>query len=106
MVELDVASATQPLLKRRHDFLTGALMDRAVQQAAAQACHEHELGSDRPGVSTEMLCEALDGQIRAIVDQLNEHNVANYVDLPEGARVTRVRRGARPTAVFYQPVRA
>ncbi|MFI5382113.1 MAG: AAA family ATPase [Tepidisphaerales bacterium] len=106
MVELDVASASQPLVKHRRDFITGALVDRAIQQAAAQACREHELGSDRPGLTTEMICEALDNQVRGIVDQLSEHNVGSYVDLPEGARVTRVRRGARPTAVFYQPLRS
>lgn len=106
LVELDVVGSTQPLVKHRRDFLTGALVDRAVQQAAAQACREHELGSERPGITTEMLCEALENQVRGIIDQLNEHNVSSYVDLPEGARVTRVRRGSRPTATFYQALTA
>src|SRR5207302_753621 len=83
-VELTFVGTTTPVVKYRRDFLTGALVDRAVQQAAAQACREERYGSPRPGLTTTMLATAFDQQVRSIVEQLHAENAANYVALPEG----------------------
>ncbi|MEE9128052.1 MAG: ATP-binding protein, partial [Planctomycetota bacterium] len=51
VVEIVYAGSTQPLTKKRRDFLTGALVERAVQQAAAEACRQHEDGCEDPGLT-------------------------------------------------------
>jgi SpoVK/Ycf46/Vps4 family AAA+-type ATPase len=96
LVELSVAGSTQPMVKHRRDFLTGALVDRAVQEAAAEACRAEQMGCDRPGLTPAALKTALDRQVRSIVEQLHPHNVANHLDLPDGVRVVGVRRLDQP----------
>src|SRR5262245_8129518 len=92
LVELTYAGSTTPVLKYRRDFLTGALVDRAVQQAANEASRAEALGTEKPGVSLELLVRAVDEQIRSIVELLSEMNVSHYVDLPDGVRVATLRR--------------
>jgi hypothetical protein len=84
------------MVKHRRDFLTGALVDRAVQEAAAEACRAEQMGCDRPGLTPAALKTALDRQVRSIVEQLHPHNVANHLDLPDGVRVVGVRRLDQP----------
>ena len=104
-LEISLANAEQ-LRKSRRDFLTGALIDRAVQQAAGEACRMEEMGCENPGLALEMLVRAFDDQIRGIVDQANEYNVHQYVDLPDAARVSRVRRVRRRQTLPLQAMRA
>lgn len=96
VVELTYAGTAAMVVKHRRDFLVGALVDRAVQQAAATACEAEHLGRPDPGVSLDLLRTALDDQIRSAADQLSPVNVHNFLDLPEGERVARIRRLARP----------
>lgn len=96
LVELTYAGATAPVVKRRRDFLTGALVDRAVQQAATEASEAEAQGLANPGIMLEQLARAFEAQIRGLVDQLKEHNVGSYTDLPDGARVASLRRIPQP----------
>ena len=96
-----VGSAT-PVLKFRRDFLTGALVDRAVQQAAAEACRAERSGGDEPGVTSELLIGCIDAQIRGIVEQLTPANVHNYLTLPDGMRVGDLRRLRPPAVSAYE----
>lgn len=75
----------------RRDFLTGAVVDCAVQQAAASAL-QAELKKVGEGINYAMLMVAFDQQISAIADQLTEHNVHHYLDLPSGAVVQNLKR--------------
>lgn len=104
LVELTFAGSTTPVVKHRRDFLTGALVDRAVQQAANEACQAECGGLGSPGVSFEQLVRAFDDQIRGVVSQLREENVSHYTDLPDGVRVAMLRRipQASHLSVEYQ----
>jgi ATP-dependent 26S proteasome regulatory subunit len=96
MVELNCAGS-ETIIKHRKDFLTGALVQRAVQQASNEACRIQGLGFENPGLTLEMLTRAFNDQIRSIVDNLSVRNVNQYVDLPDGVRVTNLRRFEQPS---------
>jgi len=105
-VEIAVAGSTIPEVRYRRDFLTGALVNQAVRQAAEEACREHELGCEAPGVTVEMLKRSFHDQIEGITARLNLHNVHEYVTLPEGARATQVRRIEQPSIFPFELARA
>ncbi|MEQ1841942.1 MAG: AAA family ATPase, partial [Verrucomicrobiales bacterium] len=46
VVELTYAGATTPEIRYRRDFLTGALIDRAIESAAEKAAHEATIGQE------------------------------------------------------------
>lgn len=92
VVELTCHNQAEPLLKYRRDFLTGAMIDRAVQQAASTAW-EADIGSEpESAISPQLLEDCLEQQVRSVVHQLQPDNVHHYLDLPDGVRVTHVRR--------------
>jgi ATP-dependent 26S proteasome regulatory subunit len=102
VVELSYMGSANPELRRRRDFLSGALVDRAVQEAcgiASQAEANGEPGSH--GLSLELLVECFDRQVMAIVGQLTEHNVTRYLDIPDGARVATLRRLPQPAVIPF-----
>jgi hypothetical protein len=105
-VELTYHGSTQPVVKFRRDFLTAGLVDRAVQQAATAARRAERLGCDRPGLTSALLIGAFDKQVRAVVEQLHERNVANYLDLPDGVRVANLRRLDQPAILPFELERA
>jgi ATP-dependent 26S proteasome regulatory subunit len=105
-VELTYVGSSAPVLKYRRDFLTGALVDRAVQQAAAEACRAERAGAARPGLSAALLVSTFDRQVRGIVDQLHRDNVGQYLDLPDGTRVGSVRRLEQPALLPVELERA
>jgi len=102
LVELTYAGSTTPVVKHRRDFLTGALLDRAVQQAAAEAAHIEAQTNTLSGISLAQLARAMDDQFRSLVDQLNEHNAATYTDVPENVRVATVRRIPQPSHLPFE----
>lgn len=102
MVELTYAGSTRPVVKYRRDFLTGALVDRAVQQAAAEASQAELQSGARPGITLEQLTRAFDAQLRGVVDQLREQNVGSYTDLPDGVRVAALRRLPQPAHLSFE----
>jgi len=97
LVELTYAGSATPQVRHRRDFLTPALVDRAVRQAAEETCRAESLGGGARGVKFESVVRALDEQIRSVVDQLTEHNAREYTDVPDGVRVATVRRLPRPS---------
>ncbi len=97
IVELTYAGSTTPELRYRRHFLTGALVDLAVQQASEEAVNADHAGTNGGGVTLEQLMRAFDRQIRGVADQLSEHNAHHYLDVPAGARVAHLRRIPQPT---------
>jgi len=91
-VEITFVGQPNPVVKHRRDFLTGGLVDRAVQEASREACDHEWLGAEDPGLSTERLMCAIDAQVRNIVDQLTPGNCEHYLTLPDAMRVGTVRR--------------
>jgi proteasome-associated ATPase len=95
-VELTYVGSAAPAIMHRRDFLTGSIVDQAVQLASAEACR-HERRSRRPaGLTTTLIERAIARQVHGIVDQLTPHNAGNYLTLPDGERVTHVRRLKQP----------
>jgi hypothetical protein len=93
VVELSFVGSSSPQIRYRRDFLNGALVDRAVTQACTEAAESEERGGDgHPGLSLALLSKAFDYQIRSVADQLSEHNVQRFLDLPDAVRVASVRR--------------
>jgi hypothetical protein len=101
-VEITYVGSTTADIKYRRDLITGALVDRAVQEAAREACRAEFHGCDEPGVTAKMIIDCLHRQIRSIVEQLNLYNIHNYVTIPDGARVGTVRRLDQPTVLPYE----
>ncbi len=91
-VEITFVGQPNPVVKHRRDFLTGGLVDRAINEASHDACDEEWRGAEESGLSTERLMCALDSQVRHIVDQLTPGNCEQYLTLPDAMRVGTVRR--------------
>lgn len=102
LVELTCAGSAAPVIKHRRDFLTGALVDGAVQLAAREAAQAKLNGTAQDGITLEQLARAFDAQLRGIVGQLNEHNVGSYTDLPDSARVATLRRIPQPSHLSFE----
>jgi SpoVK/Ycf46/Vps4 family AAA+-type ATPase len=94
-VELTFIGQPNPVIKYRRDFLTGGLIDRAIDQASQLACDQEWRGAETPGLSTERLMFTLDAQVHHIVDQLTPGNCEHYLTLPDATRVGTVRRIAQ-----------
>lgn len=92
LVEIQYAGMTVPDRKYRRDFLTASVLDRAVQQAADEACRAEEAGHGPCGITEGALLEAIERQVRAVAQALTPGNVGEFVNLPEAVRVSSVRR--------------
>jgi ATP-dependent 26S proteasome regulatory subunit len=91
-VEVTLKGARR-LVKQRRDFLTGALVEQAVADAVEQTVlAAEEAGAAGPGLTAEAVADALRQQIDTLADNLTPVNAADYLDLPENAQVTGVRR--------------
>ncbi len=91
LVEIQFAGTTTPCFKHGRDFLTGSVVDRAVQQAAEAACDAEQAGSDSPGITIHGLLDAIEDQVQAVAESVTPANVAEFVDVPDGMRVTNTR---------------
>lgn len=98
VIELELQNHRQPVRKYRRDFLTGALVERAVQQAATEAWENALQDPDQGFVTSDQLLASIDRQVTSVVNQLTETNVDRYTDLPDGARITSVRRINQPVS--------
>ena len=96
LVELTFAGSTTPVIKHRRDFLTGALVERAVQRAAREACRAHVAGTGK-GVTLEQLMRGFHEQLLGLLAQMREQNAAQFVDLPDAVRVASLRRIPQPS---------
>lgn len=106
VVTLTFAGQQDPSVFHRRDFLTAALVDRAVQNASADACDAEWRGAEDPGLTTALLASHLDRQVRQIVDQLDPRNAGRYLTLPDSTRVLTVRRISQPIALPLELERA
>ena len=105
-VELAFANTVAPAIHYRRDFLTGGLVDRAVQDAATRASRAARRGARPVGLTAQLLMKCFNDQIQNIVERLEPHNVASYLDLPEGLHLTGIRRIARPAVLPSELMRA
>ncbi len=105
-VEITYVGQPNPVAKHRRDFLTAALVDRAVQSAALQACNAEYLGVENAGLTTEGLTRAIDEQVRDIVEMLTPANCEQNLTIPDGMRVGTVQRIAQPRVLPIQLERA
>jgi SpoVK/Ycf46/Vps4 family AAA+-type ATPase len=87
------------LVKRRRDFLTGALVEQAVAAAIDRTVFAAE-GDTPPALNREALIDAFREQIDALADNLTPDNAADYLDLPENTRVSSLRRLRSPTGTL------
>lgn len=81
----------QPKVFHKREFITGGLIDRAVQQAAV-AASDREAKKGTEGVSFETLAKSIDDQLVSLAGQLTPNNVGRYVTLPDGVTVSRLQR--------------
>lgn len=92
VVELQYHGHAHPAAVKYHrDFLTGALVDRVVQQAATEAWEISITKNPKAGITRDQLVRAIKQQVDSIAGQLTPHNVGKYLDLPEGAVVTGIK---------------
>ena len=92
IVALTYQGQVEPVVKYRKDFLTGALIDRAVQEAATEAWELSIKDDPDAGITLEHLMESMNNQVLSVAHQLVPQNVGSYLDLPENVRVTSVKR--------------
>lgn len=97
LVELTFAGSTTPVIKYRRDFISGALVERAVQQAARDACRACIAGDAPRGLTIEQLMRAFHEQVIGILAQMREQNASQFVDLPDAVRVASLRRVPQPS---------
>jgi len=92
LVEVTLRDGAKLTKSPRH-FFTGALIEQAVSQAIDQAAFAALDGDDEGlGLSSGLLVDALWQQVQNLAENLTVHNVSEYVDLPDNARVAEVRR--------------
>jgi ATP-dependent 26S proteasome regulatory subunit len=106
LVELIYAGSTTAVARHRRDFLTGARVERAVQEATRAARREELRTGQTGGVTQLLLLRTFENQFRALADQLSEANVRQYVDVPDGVRVATLRRVPQPTMLPHELQRA
>lgn len=105
-VEILFTGQVSGVVKHQRDFLTAGLVDRAVQQASAESCDAEWFGGEEPGLTHAGLRKSIDAQVRHIVELLTPHNCGEYLELPDGARVSSVRRIDRPAVLPFELERA
>ncbi|NNE91478.1 MAG: AAA family ATPase [Verrucomicrobiales bacterium] len=96
VIELDYTGSTNPDKRYRRDFLTGALINRAVRQASEAAATEAYEGKNGSGIHLEHFVESMNRQILATADQISAHNADRFIEIPDSARVANVRRIPQP----------
>lgn len=93
IIELNVKGG-KSIVKYHRDFMTGALIDRSVQQSASSAWKESLIDPDA-GITPGHLKNSIAHQVNSVVKQLTPHNVTHYLDLPEGVTVNQIRSLSR-----------
>lgn len=96
-VEIHLLGQPAPLVKHRRDFLTAALVQRAVERASQAACRAGRGGDPDAGLDRVALARALHDQVRAIVEHLDPSNVATYIELARDVQVRAVSPVRQPT---------
>lgn len=107
IVDLAYVGSAEAVTKYRRDFLTPALINRAVISASANACAREVEGIGVDGLQVGELMAGIDAQVRSITEQqLTPENVRDYLDVPDGIRVATVRRRQKPVVQRHEALRA
>ncbi|MCX5676341.1 MAG: ATP-binding protein [Planctomycetota bacterium] len=104
-VEITLAGSAEKIVKHRRDFLTGALIDRAVEEACGDACIR-EFDEGQQALDSETLMLSLDTQVRMVANQITPHNITQYLVVPDSVRVAAVRRMEQPAVLPMELLRA
>lgn len=92
MIEVQYLGSDNWVAKHRSDMLTPAIIDKAVQEAAAQACKEEFDRGRSAGITPVAVITQLDRQIQAIARAVTAHNAHEFIETPGGTRVQDIRR--------------
>jgi len=91
LVELHYTGTAQPEVRGYRHFMTGALLERSVNVAAAEGLARSFEGDAQAGLDADSLRLALHRQVRSLVERLDVGNAASQLDLPSGRHLARVR---------------
>ncbi len=92
--------------KLRRHFLTAAIVAKAAQAAARDACSRSIEGvGGVDGVTVAELKAHLDAQVRNVANLLTPQNASEHLDLPDGARVSSVKRHPKSLLQTFEAVR-
>jgi hypothetical protein len=86
------------LRKDRRHLITGAVVEQAVSESIDRiAFQAAEHGVDGVGLTSAMLIEALHRQVDNLADNITRENAADFIDVPENAKIADIKR-LRPRA--------
>lgn len=92
IIEITLRDGSKIRKDRRH-LLTGAVVEQAVSEAIDRiAFQAAERGAEGVGFTSALLIEALHRQIDNLADNITAANAADYIDLPENAKIADVKR--------------
>lgn len=92
LIEITLCDGTKLRKSPRH-FFTGAIVEQAVSEAIDRIVFAAIESDDADmGLSANLIIEALSHQVDNLIGNLTARNIAEYVDLPDGAHVADVRR--------------
>jgi len=98
-VEIHLLGQPAPLVRHRRDFMTAALVQRAVERASQVARGAGRGGDPDPGLDRAVLARALHDQVRALVEHLDPSNVATHVELGRDVQVRAVNPIRQPALI-------
>lgn len=87
---VELVGGGQRQTKFARDFLTGALVDRSIQEAATTGW-EASLKDRDAAITTSHLRNAVLNQVHGVARQLTPTNVIHYLDIPEDVKITSVK---------------
>lgn len=92
IVEVVLRDGVKIRKDRRH-LLTGAVVEQAVSESIDRiAFQAAERGLEHVGLTSAMLIEALQRQVDNLADNITPHNAADFIDLPENAKIADIKR--------------
>ncbi len=92
IIEITLRDGAKIRKDRRH-LLTGAVVEQAVSESIDRiAFQAAERGMEGVGMTSAMLIEALHRQVDNLADNINAANAADFIDLPENAKIADVKR--------------
>jgi SpoVK/Ycf46/Vps4 family AAA+-type ATPase len=92
VIEVVLRDGTKIRKDRRH-LLTGAVVETAVSETIDRIAFQiADRGREGVGISAAMLIEALHRQVDNLADNIVASNAADFIDLPENAKIADVKR--------------
>lgn len=92
IIEITLRDGAKVRKDRRH-LLTGAVVETAVSETIDRIAFQMaDRGREGVGMSAAMLIEALHRQVDNLADNITAGNAADFIDLPENAKIADVKR--------------